>query len=261
MKTIRNAALSALCLMLATAAAPTAQAQDGPHGFHGSHGHGSSYQYGQHFHHFTKIPAGSMITIPGYFGEHPGHAFLFAAGAKHHLKVVAFTPKCIKLLMPFMKLAEAAPGRLLVFGLHGQVYGSFPVLMLPPVIKKTVAPPIKAGPATIKVVPPIAKAGPPPVKVVPPIVNAVPAVNPPIVNAVPPPVNAVPPIVKVEVPPKKAGGLSDKAEVPPKKEPGAAGVNGKLQPQIIVEPAPAKLQGQTGEAKPAAPPVEGAKQP
>ncbi len=241
MKTIRNAALSALCLMLATAAAPTAQAQYGPHGFHGSHGHGSSYQYGQHFQHFTKIPAGSMITIPGYFGEHPGHAFLFAAGAKHHLKVVAFTPKCIKLLMPFMKLAEAAPGRLLVFGLHDQVYGSFPVLMLPPVIKKTVAPPIKAGPAPVKVVPPIAKAGPPPV------------------NAAPPPVNAAPPIVKVEVPPKKAGGLSDKAEVPPKKEPGAAGVNGKLQPQIIVEPALAKLQGPAGEAKPAAPAVEGAK--
>ncbi len=250
MKTIRNAALSALCLMLATAAAPTAQAQYGPHGFHGSHGHGSSYQYGQHFHHFTKIPAGSMITIPGYFGEHPGHAFLFAAGAKHHLKVVAFTPKCIKLLMPFMKLAEAAPGRLLVFGLHGQVYGSFPVLMLPPVIKKTVAPFIKAGPAPVKLVPPIVKAGPPPVKVVPPIVNVV-----------PPPVNATSPIVKIEASPKQAGGLSDKAEVPPEKEPGAAGVNGKLQPQIIVEPAPAKLQGQTGEAKPAAPPVEGAKQP
>ena len=250
MKTIRNAALSALCLMLATAAAPKAQAEYGPHGFHGGYGHGSSYQYGQHFQHFTKIPAGSMITIPGYFGEHPGHAFLFAAGAKHHLKVVAFTPKCIKLLMPFMKLAEAAPGRLLVFGLHGQVYGSFPVLMLPPVIKKTVAPPIKAGPAPVKVVPPIVNVVPPPVKVVPPIVKAG-----------PPPVKVVPPIVKVEVPPKKAGGLSDKAEVPPKKEPGAAGVNGKLQPQIIVESAPAKLQGQTGEAKPAAPPVEGAKQP
>jgi hypothetical protein len=236
MKTIRNAALSALCLVLTTAAAPSAQAEHGPHGFHGGHGHGSSYQYGQHFHHFTKIPAGSMITIPGYFGEHPGHAFLFAAGAKHHLKVVAFTPKCIKLLMPFMKLAEAAPGRLLVFGLHGRVYGSFPVLMLPPVIKKTVAPPIKAGPAPVKVVPPI-------------------------VNVVPPPGNAAPPIVKVEVPPKKAGGLFDKAEVPPKKEPKAAGVNGKIQPQIIVEPAPAKLQGQTGEPKPAAPPVKGAKQP
>ena len=107
---------------------------------------------------------------------------------------------------------------------------------MPPVIKKTDAPPIKAVPAPLKVVPPI-------------------------VNAVPPPVNAAPPIVKVEVPSKKAGGLADKAEVPPKKKPGAAGVDGKLQPQIIVEPAPAKLQGQAGEAKPAAPPAAGAKQP
>ena len=150
MKTLKKAAV--LTLVLGMLAATAMKADAGHKGKGSSHGH----RGGHHHHHrryrptyhapkpvcppITVVPAGSVITLPGYFGRHPGHVILELAGAKLHAKVLGWSHAGIKVLLPAIDLAAPAAGSLVVIRWDKYVYRPFPVKILPPV-----APPAVAG--------------------------------------------------------------------------------------------------------------------
>jgi len=143
MKTLKKAAV--VTLVLGMLAATAMKADAGHKGKGSSHGH----RGGHHHHHrryrptyhppkpvcppITVVPAGSVITLPGYFGRHPGHVILELAGAKLHAKVLGWSHAGIKILLPAIDLAAPASGSLVVIRWDKYVYRPFPVKILPPV--------------------------------------------------------------------------------------------------------------------------------
>ena len=149
MKTLKKAAV--VTLVLGMLAATAMKADAGHKGKGSSHGH----RGGHHHHHrryrptyhppkpvcppITVVPAGSVITLPGYFGRHPGHVILELAGAKLHAKVLGWSHAGIKILLPAIDLAAPASGSLVVIRWDKYVYRPFPVKILPPVPPQPVA--------------------------------------------------------------------------------------------------------------------------
>jgi hypothetical protein len=85
------------------------------------------------------VPAGSVITLPGYFGRHPGHVIIELAGAKLHAPVLSWSHAGITVQLPAIGLVAPVPGSLLVIRWDKYAFPPFPVKILPPVAPQAVA--------------------------------------------------------------------------------------------------------------------------
>jgi len=153
MKTIRNAALFVVCLGIVAASSDSQAGCKGKGGFGGHHGHhGHHHRYRRVYVkpipppivHVTVIPVGSVITLPGYFGRHPGHVLMEFGGAKVHAKVISWSHYGIKVFLPPVDLACPTAGSLIVIRWDKYAFRPFPVKFLPPMTSKPAI--VPAGP-------------------------------------------------------------------------------------------------------------------